>query len=126
GLLPAATFAYPFGDVAPTTKHALAKRFSLMRALHTGLVTAGVDLNQAPAVPVEGQGGEALGLKWLARAKGRKAWLILTTHDIEDRPSPWGATPATLAKLVETALEAGFEPVTAAEGAARLARALQA
>ncbi|HEY1753626.1 MAG TPA: polysaccharide deacetylase family protein [Caulobacteraceae bacterium] len=121
GLPRPTTFAYPFGDVAPATKRALAGRFSLMRALHQGLVTAGADLNQAPAVGVEGPDGEALAMRWLARAAERKAaWLILCTHDVADAPSAYGCTPAALARLADAALAAGFEVVTVAEGARRL------
>jgi peptidoglycan/xylan/chitin deacetylase (PgdA/CDA1 family) len=114
------TFAYPFGDVAPQTKRALAARFALMRALHCGLVSAGSDLNQAPAVGVEGPDGEALAMGWLQRAARRKAWLILCTHDVSDAPSPYGCTAGALERLVDAALANGFEPVTVAEGAARL------
>lgn len=121
GLPRPATFAYPFGDVAPATKHVLAGRFSLMRALHPGVVVAGSDLNQAPAVGVEGSDGEALARRWLTRAAGRRAWLILCTHDVAETPSPWGCTPDALARLADAALAEGFEMVTAAEGAARLA-----
>jgi peptidoglycan/xylan/chitin deacetylase (PgdA/CDA1 family) len=120
GLGRPSTFAYPFGDVAPATKRAIAPRFALMRALHHGVVTAGSDLNQAPAVGVEGPGGEALAMAWLARAAHRKAWLILCTHDVADPPSPYGCTPAALERLVDAALAHGFEPVTVAEGAARV------
>ena len=120
GLPRPATFAYPFGDVAPATKRALAGRFALMRALHPGLVTAGADLNQAPAVGVEGADGEARARRWLNRAAGRRAWLILYTHDVADDPSPWGCAPAALERLADTALAAGFEVVTVAEGARRV------
>jgi peptidoglycan/xylan/chitin deacetylase (PgdA/CDA1 family) len=114
------TFAYPFGDVAPATKRALSPRFQLMRALHHGLVTAGSDLNQAPAVGVEGPDGEALAMGWMRRAAGRGAWLILYMHDVADQPSPYGCTPAALERLVDAALANGLKPVTVAEGAARL------
>ena len=115
------TFAYPFGDVAPATKRALSPRFALMRALHHGLVTGGSDLNQAPAVGVEGPDGEAVAMDWVRRAAQRNAWLILYTHDVADDPSPFGCTPAALARLVDAALANGLQPVTVAEGAARLA-----
>jgi peptidoglycan/xylan/chitin deacetylase (PgdA/CDA1 family) len=120
GLPRPSTFAYPFGDVAPATKRALAARFTLLRALHPGLIEQGSDLNQAPAVCVEGPGGEAHALLWLHRAARRKAWLILCTHDVADDPSPWGCTPATLERLSKTAVDAGFDVVTVAEGARRL------
>jgi peptidoglycan/xylan/chitin deacetylase (PgdA/CDA1 family) len=114
------TFAYPFGDVAPGPKRALAGRFDLLRALHPGMIAAGSDLNQAPAVPVEGPGGEALAMRWLERAVHGRAWIILCTHDVADTPSAWGCTPATLERLADAALAAGFEVVTVAEGARRL------
>jgi len=120
GLPRPTTFAYPFGDVAPATKRVLAGRFELMRALHHGVIGAGADLNQAPAVGVEGPDGEALAQRWLNRAATRRAWLILCTHDVSPAPSAWGCTPDALSRLVDRALEAGFEAVTVAEGAARL------
>jgi peptidoglycan/xylan/chitin deacetylase (PgdA/CDA1 family) len=120
GLPRPTTFAYPYGDVAPATKRALAGRFDLMRALHQGLITAGADLNQAPSVGVEGPQGEALALRWLDRLAERPAWLILTTHDVAEQPSEWGCTPATLARLIDVALANGIEVVTVAEGAARV------
>jgi peptidoglycan/xylan/chitin deacetylase (PgdA/CDA1 family) len=116
------TFAWPYGDVAPGPKRALAGRFALLRGLHQGLITAGTDLNQAPAVGVEGPHGEALARRWLARAwRRRQAWLILFTHDVDEAASPWGCTPGALARLADEALALGFEVVTAAEGAGRLA-----
>jgi peptidoglycan/xylan/chitin deacetylase (PgdA/CDA1 family) len=120
GLPRPTTFAYPFGEVAPATKRALAGRFGLMRALHHGVVRAGADLNQAPSICVEGAGGEAQASRWLERTAGRRGWLILCTHDVARDPSPHGCTPQALAQLVERALSAGFEPVTVAEGAARV------
>jgi len=115
-----ATFAYPYGDVAPGSKRALAGRFALLRALHPGLIVAGTDLNQAPAVPVEGPFGEALAMRWLGRAASQRAWLILCMHDVADAPSPWGCAPATLERLADAALAAGFDVVTVAVGAGRL------
>ena len=114
------TFAYPFGDVSPAAKRALAGRFRLMRALHPGLITAGADLNQAPAVGVEGPDGEGLAARWMQRAAGRRAWLILCMHDIDRSPSPWGCTPDALARLADAALSAGFDIVTVDQGARRV------
>jgi peptidoglycan/xylan/chitin deacetylase (PgdA/CDA1 family) len=121
GAPPATTFAYPYGDVSGPAKAALAPRYALLRALHHGLVEDGADLNQAPAVGVEGPDGEALAHRWLKAAAERTAWLILYTHDVADPPSAWGCTPAALARLIDEALGAGFEVVTAAEGARRVA-----
>ncbi|HWA60411.1 MAG TPA: polysaccharide deacetylase family protein [Caulobacteraceae bacterium] len=116
----ARTFAYPYGDVSAGAKSALAARYGLLRALHHGLVEDGADLNQAPAVGIEGPDGEATARRWLQRAAERKAWLILYTHDVADPASAWGCTPGALERLADEALALGFEVVTAAEGAERV------
>lgn len=110
------TFAYPYGDVGFAPKRALADRFRLLRGLHHGLIEKGCDLNQAPAVGIEGADGEAVARRWMAAALRRKAWLILYTHDVRDDPSPWGCTPAVLARLIDQALGDGFDVVTVAKG----------
>lgn len=111
------TFAYPYGDVNAASKAALAPRFALLRALHHGLIKAGADLNQAPAVGIEGPEGEAVARRWLQAAVRKRAWLILYTHDVADQPSPWGCTPQVLERLAAEALNAGCSVVTVAEGA---------
>jgi len=115
------SFAYPYGDVSAPAKRALAGRFTSLRALHHGVVSQGSDLNQTPAVGIEGPEGEATAQRWLATAKARNAWLILYTHDVADAPSPWGCTPDGLERLIDEALNGGFEVVTVAEGARRMA-----
>lgn len=114
------SFAYPYGDVASPAKTALSGRFKTLRALHHGLITDGADLNQAPAVGVEGEAGEAVASEWLDKAKARKAWLILYTHDVAEQPSQWGCTTAALERLIDRAVVDGFDVVTVAEGARRI------
>jgi peptidoglycan/xylan/chitin deacetylase (PgdA/CDA1 family) len=116
-----ANFAYPYGDVSHGAKAALGPRYRVLRALNHGLIEAGTDLNQAPAVGVEGADGERTARAWLERAIRRRAWLILYSHDVSDQPTEWGCTPGALARLIDRALEAGCEVVTVAEGARRLA-----
>lgn len=114
------SFAYPYGDVAAPAKTALAGRFKTLRALHHGLIADGADLNQTPAVGIEGPDGETVALDWLDKAHQRKAWLILYTHDVSPEPSAWGCTTAALERLVDGAVNAGFDVVTVAEGARRI------
>ena len=114
------SFAYPYGEVSGRAKAALGGRFSLLRALHHGLIGKGSDLNQAPAVGIEGPAGEAVARRWLRRALAERAWLILYSHDVRQDPSPYGCTPETLARLVDEALEGGAEVVTVAEGCRRI------
>jgi len=114
------TFAYPYGEVSARAKAAFGRRFGLSRALHHGLIGQGSDLNQAPAVGIEGPSGEAVARHWLERALAECGWLILYTHDVQPNPSPWGCTPEALARLADAALAGGAEVVTAAEGYRRV------
>ena len=117
------SFAYPYGDVSAPAKAALGQRFALLRALHHGLVAEGSDLNQAPAVGIEGPGGEDAARRWLSHALSRRAWLILYTHDVREDPSPFGCTPRALERLLGEAISGGAEVVTVAEGCRRLGAA---
>lgn len=121
GAPPPVNFAYPYGDVSPAAKSALSGRFQTLRALHHGLIERGSDLNQAPGVGIEGPDGEAVAMRWLEAAAQRRAWVILYTHDVSETPSPWGCTPAALARLIDRAVTGGFDIVTVAEGARRIA-----
>jgi peptidoglycan/xylan/chitin deacetylase (PgdA/CDA1 family) len=121
GAAPATTFAYPYGDVSLAAKRALGGRYALLRGLHHGLIEAGTDLNQTPAVGIEGPEGEVLVRDWIDRAVQRRAWLIVYTHDVVAAPSPFGCTPGTLSRLIDHALTRGAEIVTVAEGVLRLA-----
>jgi peptidoglycan/xylan/chitin deacetylase (PgdA/CDA1 family) len=120
GAPPTTTFAYPYGDVSHAAKQVAGNRFALARALHHGLVETGADLNQAPAVGIEGPDGEQVALRWLDHAKARNAWLILYTHDVREAPSPVGCTPQVLQRIVDAAVASGFDLVTVAEGARRI------
>lgn len=119
GLPPSTTFAYPYGDVSPQAKKVLKDRYLASRALHHGLVTAGTDMTQAPAVGIEGADGERIASEWISRAKVETGWLILYTHDVRPQPSTWGCTPDALERLLTKALELDFEVVTFSEGAKR-------
>ena len=114
------SFAFPFGDVSPAAKHALGPRFQILRALHHGLVETGTDLNQAPAVGLEGREGESAAMHWLQKAVARRAWLILYTHDVAEECSQYGCTPAALERVITAAQSLGCDVVTVAEASARL------
>jgi peptidoglycan/xylan/chitin deacetylase (PgdA/CDA1 family) len=114
------TFAYPYGDVSPASKQAIGDKFTMLRALHHGVIEDGADLNQAPAIGIEGPDGELTAIHWLREAARKRAWVILFTHDVSKSPSPFGCTPGALERLCDAALSMGFEVVTAAEGAERV------
>ena len=120
GAPPATSFAYPYGDVGAPAKRALAGRFRSLRTVQAGIIEKGGDLNQMPAVGIEGPDGEETARRWLGKAKAAIAWLILYTHDVVDAPSEFGCTPAALERITAQAVLDGFDVVTVAEGARRM------
>ena len=113
-------FAYPYGDVSSAAKRAVSRRFNLSRGVHRGLIETGTDLNQAPAIGVEGPAGCIYARRWLQYAVARRAWVIFYTHDVSDEPSPFGCTPRGLRELVDRACSYHCDIVTVAEGVARI------
>ncbi|ESQ74409.1 polysaccharide deacetylase family protein [Asticcacaulis sp. AC402] len=114
------TFAYPYGDVSPQAKAVVDKRYLASRALHHGLILPGTDLNQAPAVGIEGDEGERVAMAWLEKAaRTPQSWLVLYTHDVRKAPSPYGCTPEVLNRIVAKGVELGFDFVSFAGGAER-------
>lgn len=100
-------FAYPYGEVSPQAKKALKSRYGSLRAVHSGIVVNGSDLNQLPAVGIEGEDGEAEAIRWIDRAVEKKAWVILYTHDVRENPSKYGCTPGALERIVAHAKAQG-------------------
>jgi peptidoglycan/xylan/chitin deacetylase (PgdA/CDA1 family) len=117
------TFAFPFGDVSAAAKYAAGSRFRLCRALHHGVIGRDVDLNQAPAVGIEGAKGEAVARRWMRAAARQGGWLILYTHTLGPTASEFGCSVETFTRLVDEAIAGGFDIVTVARGADLLAGA---
>jgi peptidoglycan/xylan/chitin deacetylase (PgdA/CDA1 family) len=114
------TFAYPYGDVSLAAKRVVGRRFCLSRGLHKGLIHRGTDLNQAPAIGIEGPAGGIYGRRWLEHALQMRAWVIFYTHDVVENPSAFGCTPSVFRELVDRARASPCDIVTVAEGARRV------
>ena len=108
-------FAFPYGEVSPHAKALLGPHYGSLRGVHAGMVRDGSDLNQLPAVGLEGAEGEANARLWIDRAVAENAWLILFTHDVRDNPSAWGCTPEALDRLAAHARAAGCDIRTVGE-----------
>jgi len=120
GVAEPTTFAFPFGDVSAEAKRVAGDRFRLCRALHHGIIGPGADLNQAPAVGIEGNDGEAVARRWMHTAARQGGWLILYTHILGPAASEFGCSVEGFTRLVDEAIAGGFEIVTVERGAAML------
>lgn len=100
------TFAYPYGAVSIAAKRALAYRFACCRGTAAGINHGRVDLADLRGTEVYDSKYDRTGLCGLIeRNREVGGWLIFYTHDVEERPSPFGCKPAQLEELVAHAVE---------------------
>jgi peptidoglycan/xylan/chitin deacetylase (PgdA/CDA1 family) len=114
-------FAYPYGHVTALVKKRIGARMRSCRSIYGGVNGPVADFNLLSANSLYGdtdQFGSAATLLANGREEGR--WLIFYTHDVRDRPSPYGCTPALFEQTVTRALKEGFTivPVAAVTEAA--------
>jgi peptidoglycan/xylan/chitin deacetylase (PgdA/CDA1 family) len=112
-----ASFAFPYGHTSASAKRIAVRRFSSARGVDQSVNVGRIDLGQLKAVGLE-TGKRRLEdvERYIARAAAERAWLIVYTHDVQDRPSTYGCRPEQLDRLLRTAKAAGLEilPVKAA------------
>ena len=113
------TFAYPHGSATPAVKGIAESRFPCARGIYAGINDGWVDRNLLAAHAVTGADTASADYRRLVRAVDRVAaacgWLILYTHDVRERPSPFGCTPAVFRSLVAYVAGKGLDaaPVAA-------------
>jgi peptidoglycan/xylan/chitin deacetylase (PgdA/CDA1 family) len=115
------SFAYPYGEASPRTKLKFAKRFPTSRGIHKGVNTGLVDLSQLKAVGVEAWWWTSGYIEsMIEKARQENGWLIFFTHDISDKPSPYGATPQMLEHCIAALQAAGVEILPVKHALAKL------
>jgi len=109
GLVPSASFAYPFGCTNVRLKVKVGEEMQSCRGNFSGLNGAITDKNLLHANALYG-GKEALaGALELAELNRRSnGWLIFYTHDVRPNPSKFGCTPELLEALVKSAVKEGY------------------
>jgi peptidoglycan/xylan/chitin deacetylase (PgdA/CDA1 family) len=102
------SFSYPISEPRPMTKRTIAKYFMSCRAGGQTLNTGTVDLNQLSAFFLEKSRDDIQVVKDLIDVnRDSPAWIIFATHDIVDRPGPYGCTPEFFEKVVQCAVASG-------------------
>jgi peptidoglycan/xylan/chitin deacetylase (PgdA/CDA1 family) len=116
------TFAWPFGDATVSAKRVVRERFAMARGVRDGVNAGREDRALIRSIGLErrrlpGYDLEAL----MAEAAASKGWLTAYGHDVSDRPTDYGCTPADLDRVLRAAKAAGLEiaPVGAAWAAIR-------
>jgi peptidoglycan/xylan/chitin deacetylase (PgdA/CDA1 family) len=101
-------FAYPYGHVTALLKKRIGVRMGSCRGNFGGVNGPVVDLNLLRANSLYGDVGEFGAVTRLLSESEAGSWLIFYTHDVRERPSPFGCTPALLEQAVAQALNKGF------------------
>ena len=115
--LRAANFAYPYGIAGVVQKSVLARHVRSSRTTDDGVNAGTIDPQFLRTVMLDWSRREPSDFDAiLAETVQRKGWLILTTHDVTDAPSPYGCTPALFSALLDRIAAAGIT-VDTVEGA---------
>jgi peptidoglycan/xylan/chitin deacetylase (PgdA/CDA1 family) len=114
-------FAYPFGGISFGKKLRLQSRFETCRGIYPGVNVGRIDAGMLKAVPLYSSTLDDEGVRrWIAQAVTTSGWLIFFTHDVSERPTPYGVTPDLLRAAVAAATEAGCACLPVADAVDRL------
>ena len=82
---------------------------------HRAGVNAGVDLQFLRAIPLIDREMDRRIDRAFDEAQTNNGWLIFYSHDVTDRPSPYGCSPALLAHALRAAAKRKIPALTMAE-----------
>jgi peptidoglycan/xylan/chitin deacetylase (PgdA/CDA1 family) len=104
------TFAWPFGDATVGAKRLVRERFSMARGVRDGVNAGREDRALIKSIGLESRRLPGYDLEDLmAEAAASKGWLTAYGHDVSDRPTDYGCTPADLDRVLQLAKAAGLE-----------------
>lgn len=113
------SFAYPFGDMSPLRKLQAQTRFTTCRGNVAGINAGKIDFGDLPAERIYEQTIDHDRVAALLRTiTASPAWLVFYTHDVAEKPSPYGCSPGTFERVVNQVKQAGAAVLTVREAAA--------
>ena len=102
------TFSFPKSAPRAWTKHRVGKLFACCRGGGQTFNSHVADLNYLRAYFLEQAGGDARAVEQtIDRNRDARGWLIFATHDVCDKPSPYGCTPEFFERAVRYAVASG-------------------
>lgn len=117
----AMNFAFPYNAAWPLARAELRRRYRTARAGGEAINRGAVDPLMLKAVEICQPEARALSaLRWIDDVAARPGWLVFVTHDIADKPTPYGCTPAIFEQAVAHAAARGCEILTLAQALDRL------
>ena len=110
------SFAFPFGGFDRTSKQAIAETYKTARTVEAGINSTKFDPFALKSVALYDKRGSRAPHQWLDALDSQSGWLIFYTHDVDDKPSPYGCSVDCFTQLLDTCLERDYEVVTVAQG----------
>lgn len=107
GLPPFRHFAYPFGYFGVAGKKTTMRHYASARTNMLGVNRDNIDLGLLKSVPIYSRSETPRLRHYLDDLQFRAGWLIFYTHDLSERPSPYGCTPEHLRFVVRRAQQIG-------------------
>jgi peptidoglycan/xylan/chitin deacetylase (PgdA/CDA1 family) len=107
-------FSYPYGHITLRAKREISDNFSSCRGIMPGINKSPVDLNLLRANSLYSCSIDFKVIERLFIANDKcKGWLIFYTHDVSEKPSPFGCKPGEFESVVKLAIssQAAILPV---------------
>lgn len=103
------TFAYPIGVPRPSVKVKLEKHFLCCRGGGQAPNVGVADLNLLKAYFIDNKNNVDIDSikKMIDHSVSSSGWLIFATHDVAEKPSPYGCKPHFFAEVVKHAAQSG-------------------
>ena len=106
------TFSYPITCPRPFTKRRVSRHFTCGRFGGQTFNAGTVDLNLVSAYFLEKDGDDTAPVKRaIEESCHERGWLVIATHDVADRHTPYGCTPAFFETVVDLAVKSGARVV---------------
>ena len=101
-------FAWPYGETSRSLKPRLSSRFDAVRGIHAGVNMKGSDLMQLKALELDASEASIdRAAAAIEAGASEPAWIFVFTHDVREKHSEWGTTPANLRRLARLARDTG-------------------
>jgi peptidoglycan/xylan/chitin deacetylase (PgdA/CDA1 family) len=102
------TFAYPLYPPRPENKRRTGRHFLGCRCGNQNINERVADLNYLSAFFIEKSRNDPAAIEnIIERNRVSNGWLIFATHDVAEKPSPWGCSPELFEHVVAQAVNSG-------------------
>jgi peptidoglycan/xylan/chitin deacetylase (PgdA/CDA1 family) len=102
------TLSYPIDRPRPRTKRRVGRQFDCCRGGGQKINRGTIDLNILNAYFLDKRREDLdEAIRLIDENAAARGWLIFATHDVQDRPSPFGCRPGFFEKIVRRAASSG-------------------